>query len=62
MAQDERAGTISMLQLLYLVVSAFYIIAFIVQACQTKTPDDEEIAIDSDDDGIDTSSDEDGDE
>ena len=33
MATEERAATISMLQILYLVVSIFYIIAFIVQAC-----------------------------
>ena len=57
----EKAGTINMVNIVYLATSALYIIAFIVQACQQKAPDDEEIRFDSDDDGIDTSSDEDED-
>ena len=62
MTQADKAPTIQWMNIFYMIVSLLYIIAFIVQACQQKTPADEEIAIDSDDDGIDTSSDEEDEE
>lgn len=59
---EDKETTVQIAYLFYTVISLLYIIAFWVGACNNQqAATEDELAIDSDDDGIDTSSDEDED-
>ena len=57
---EGKDNTVLMLYVLYLAAGVLYIIAFMVSSCcNQQAPAEEELVVDSDDDGIDTSEDED---
>ena len=59
---EDKETVIMMIYLIYLVVGLLYVISFLVGSCnQQQTPTEDEIELDSDDDGWDTSEDEEDD-
>ena len=59
---EDKETVILMIYLIYLVVGLLYVISFLVGSCnQQQTPTEDEIELDSDDDGWDTSEDEEDD-
>ena len=56
---EDKETVILMIYLIYLIVGLLYVISFLVGSCnQQQTPTEDEIELDSDDDGWDTSEDE----
>ena len=56
---EDKETVILMIYLIYLIVGVLYVISFLVGSCnQQQTPTEDEIELDSDDDGWDTSEDE----
>ena len=59
---EDKETVILMIYLIYLIVGLLYVISFLVGSCnQQQTPTEDEIELDSDDDGWDTSEDEEDD-
>ena len=60
---EDKETVILSIYVIYLVVGLLYVISFLVGSCnQQQTPTEDEIELDSDDDGWDTSEDEEEDD